>query len=178
MAETRGRHLRIFLLDGPPEGLLTVEILTWPGHVLSFPREKAGEALNRKEAGKPGIYFLVGEDPDQPSKTKVYVGESVNVSGRMANHLTGDQKEFWTRACFFTAKDDNLTKAHVQYLESRLISMVKEADRANLANGNLHGAKGLPEADESDICHFERFNSSLVRGTSKSDLHHAAYRYA
>lgn len=35
-----GRSIRLFLVDGTPNGLLTAEIMTWPGHVLTGPRSK------------------------------------------------------------------------------------------------------------------------------------------
>lgn len=32
---TQGRSIRLFLVDGTPNGLLTAEIMNWTGHVLT-----------------------------------------------------------------------------------------------------------------------------------------------
>ena len=37
------------------------------------------------------------------------------------------QKDFWTHAAVFTSKDQNLNKAHVQYLEARLVQQARDA---------------------------------------------------
>jgi len=135
-------------------GLVTAEIINWTGHVLVTPRSSIGEALKREEASRTGLYFLVGEDPQQPSKLKVYIGEGDVVADRIKMHAKDDSKDFWTRACFVTSKDPNITKAHVRYLESRLIEITKQSGRANLANGNEPGSKSLPESDVADMEFF------------------------
>ena len=63
---TRGRSIRLFLVDGTPNGLLTAEIMNWTGHVLRTPRTKIKEALARPEAGFTGVYVLIGEDQNGP----------------------------------------------------------------------------------------------------------------
>lgn len=115
-----GRSVRLYLVDGSPTGILTAEIMNWTGHVLVAPRSRLAEALQRGEATRTGVYFLVGDDPEQPTKSRVYVGEGDIVAERIKSHAKDEQKEFWTRACLVTSKDLNLTKAHVRYLESRL----------------------------------------------------------
>lgn len=40
---SQGRSLRLFLVDGTPNGLLTAEIMTWTGHVLTGPRSNLAE---------------------------------------------------------------------------------------------------------------------------------------
>ena len=37
----------------------------------------------------------------------------------------------WERTVVIVSKDENLTKSHVRYLESRLIKMAQDARRAN-----------------------------------------------
>ena len=146
--------MRLFLVDGTPTGLITAEIMNWSGHTLVAPRSRIGEALKREEASRTGIYFLVGDDPDHPSKTRVYIGEGDSVSDRLRSHAKDESKDFWTKVCVVTSKDSNLTKAHARYLESRLIELTTQADRANLANGNEPGTKLLPESDISDMEFF------------------------
>lgn len=154
MSRVRGRTVRLFLVDGSQNGLLTAEIINWTGHVLISPRDSIGEALKREEASRTGLYFLVGEDPEQPSKMKVYIGEADVVAERIKMHAKDESKDFWTRACFVTSKDPNITKAHVRYLESRLVEMTRLAGRANLANANDPSPKVLPESDVADMGFF------------------------
>lgn len=150
----QGRSVRLYLVDGAPTGVLTAEIMNWTGHVLVAPRSRIGEALQREEAGRTGVYLLVGDDPEQTTKARVYIGEGDSVVDRIRSHAKDPAKEFWTRACIVTSKDANLTKAHVRYLESRLLEITKQSDRANVANGNEPGPKALPESDTADMEFF------------------------
>jgi hypothetical protein len=149
-----GRNVRLYLVDGSMTGLVTAEIMNWTGHILVAPRGSMGEALRRPETNRTGVYFLVGEDPDQPTKKKLYVGEGDDISVRIKAHDKGEAKDYWTTACFVTSKDSNLTKAHVRYLEGRLIEIAKRAGRANLANGTEPDLKALPEGDLADMEYF------------------------
>ncbi|MFD6321042.1 GIY-YIG nuclease family protein [Methylorubrum thiocyanatum] len=128
--------------------------MNWTGHALVAPRSRLGEALSRDEAARTGVYFLVGDDPDQPTKSRVYVGEGDSVIERIKSHSKDPAKDFWSRACIVTSKDANLTKSHVRYLEHRFVELTKKADRANIANGNEPSRKALPESDISDMEFF------------------------
>jgi hypothetical protein len=146
-----GKSIRIFLVDGTPTGLRTAEIPNWTGHILVAPRIRIQEALLRPEAAKTGVYLLVGEDA---GRAIVYVGEGDCIADRVRKHAKDADKEFWERVCLITSKDFNLTKAHVRYLESRLVQTIKEGGRANVTNGNEPAPKLLPEADVSDMEFF------------------------
>ncbi|WP_371816113.1 GIY-YIG nuclease family protein [Neorhizobium sp. AL 9.2.2] len=146
--------MRLYLVDGTPTGIITAEIMNWTGHVVVTPRSRLAEALLRSEASRTGVYFLVGDDPDQSSKSRVYIGEGDSVIDRLKSHSKDPSKDFWTRACLVTSKDLNLTKAHVRYLESRFVEITKLADRANVANGNEPARKSLPESDIADMEFF------------------------
>lgn len=150
----QGRSVRLYLVDGSPTGILTAEIMNWTGHALVAPRSRLGEALGRDEATRTGVYFLVGDDPTQPTKPRVYVGEGDSVIDRLKSHAKDPSKEFWSRVCIVTSKDANLTKSHVRYLEHRLVELTKSADRAVIANGNEPGRKALPESDIADMEFF------------------------
>jgi hypothetical protein len=81
----------------------------------------------------------------------VYIGESDNVLTRLSQHLTDPKKDFWERTVLIVSKDNNLTKAHVRYLEYRLINIAQQAGRATLANGNNGISPNLPEGDTADM---------------------------
>lgn len=148
-----GKSVRLFLVDGTSTGVLTAEIMNWTGHVLIAPRSRLVDLLKRDEARRTGIYILIGDDPDHPSQEMVYIGEGDNVKTRIRSHAEDDAKEFWQRACLITSKDLNLTKAHVRYLESKLIGVARTAGRASVANATSPEII-LPESDSSDMDYF------------------------
>src|SRR5262249_58871166 len=54
------------------------------------------------------------------------------VKDRLNQHYS--KKDFWDRAMFFAAKDDSLNKAHVQWLEARLLTRARMAKLCNIDN--------------------------------------------
>ena len=70
---------------------------------------------------------------------------------RLRAHDADVTKEFFTRAVVIVSKDENLTKAHGRYLESRLIEAIRRAGRAKLVNGTEPPFRGLPEAEIADM---------------------------
>lgn len=152
-----GKSVRLFLADGTPGGLLTAEIMNWTGHVVAAPRSDLAALLRRPEASRTGIYILLGDDPNSLGGTMAYIGEADDVSKRLYQHARPEDqggKDFWDRAIVLTSKDTNLTKAHVRYLESRLITLAQQAKRAVLVNGTAPTPLPLPEADVSDMEYF------------------------
>lgn len=73
----------------------------------------------------------------------MYVGEGIRP--RLGQHAA--KKDFWTHCIVFTSKDENLNKAHVQYLEARLVALAAQAKRCVLDNGNAPALPSLSEAD-------------------------------
>lgn len=154
---TQGRSIRLFLVDGTPNGLLSAEIMNWTGHVLTGPRSKLSELVQRQEVSRTGIYFLVGPDPDNSFRSLVYIGESDDVGKRLKQHNRPEEqggKDFWEKVCLVTSKDQNLTKAHVKHLESLLIQNARNVARCTLVNGTSHEYINLPEADLADMGFF------------------------
>lgn len=147
MTSEKGFSLRIFIPTGEPEELRIVEKSNWTGRGLVFPRASFGDVRRRRELLRTGVYVLWG--PDESSQLpRVYVGEGDVVLPRLEQHLR--QKDFWTHAAVFTSKDENLNKAHVQYLEARLVALASQAKRAILDNGNVPQMPPLSEADAAD----------------------------
>ena len=150
----KGKTIRIYLADGTPSGILTAEIINWTGKVVVAPRAKLAELAERSEVKRTGVYCLVGPDPDNPSKDRVYVGEGDSVLTRLTTHDKDETKDFWIRTVVVMSKDENLTKSHGRYLESRLIDMAHNAGRATLANGTAPSLPLLPEPDIADMEFF------------------------
>lgn len=154
---TKGRTLKVFLVDGAPNGLLTAEIMNWTGHVITGPRTRLAELVQRPEIKRTAVYFLVGPESGTGLGTQVYIGETDDARSRLAMHNRPEDKggkDFWERVCVVTSKDANLTKGHIKYLESRLITKAKDAGRCELTNGTDPAYDGLPEADRSDMEFF------------------------
>jgi hypothetical protein len=146
--------LRLFLVDGIPTGLVVADVGNWNGKVLAAPRGKLGELLKRSEASRTGIYVLTGPDPERLGGTIAYIGEADDVAARLRIHLRSGDKDFFTRLAIVVSSDDNLTKAHVRFIESKLIRLVRQAGAASLANGTAPDFQRLPEADRADMEFF------------------------
>lgn len=156
MSDLRGRSVRLFLVDGIASGILTAEIMNWTGHVFASPRTRLEVALTRSELKRTGVYFLIGPDDEGSDIPKVYVGESDDIAKRIYQHNRDDQKEFWERFVAVTSKDMNLTKAHVKYLEGRILDQIIEAKKASIENRDNPSFDRLPEADIADMESFLR----------------------
>lgn len=147
MSTSPGFSVRIFIPSGQPEALRIVEKSNWTGQGLVFPRAQFAEARQRAELKRTGVYVLWGPS-ESGQLPRLYVGEGDGVLSRLDQHAK--TKDFWTHAAVFTSKDQNLNKAHVQYLEARLVALASEAKRAELDNGNVPQLPGLSEADAAD----------------------------
>ncbi|KRE90955.1 methionine sulfoxide reductase [Frateuria sp. Soil773] len=139
-----GKSVRIFLPDATVTGIRHAEIVNRTGHTLACPRTRLDELKGWTETSKPGVYFLF-EARLGDSKPLAYIGESENVAERLLTH--DRKKDFWNDAVIFTSKDENLTKSHIKYLESRFESLAKAADRYELENSNTPTPSSLPRAE-------------------------------
>ena len=148
--------LRIFVADGDPDGLRIVDKSNWIGKALVFPRALLPQVKARPELAQTGVYLLLGPRPDGEGDM-LYVGEGDPIRPRLESHYA--QKDFWTRAIGFTTTTaGQLNKAHVQFLESRLIALARAAKRMPLDNANQPAEPSLSEADRADmevfLCHM------------------------
>jgi hypothetical protein len=141
-----GRSLELFFIDGKPDGMLTAEVFNWTGHVLMTPRIQLGEALRREEAQYTGVYLLLGERDGAPL---AYIGEAEDVSDRIRNHDA--KKDWWTQVVLITAAANNLNKAHVKFLEARLVEQARGAGKIVLENGNTPPRPSLSEAAQANM---------------------------
>lgn len=139
-----GKSIRIFLPDAAVTGIRHAEILNRTGQAIACPRSRLDELKHWPETAKPGVYFLF-EARLGDSKPMAYIGESESVAERLLTH--DRKKEFWNDVVIFSNKDDNLSKSHIKYLESRLESLAKAADRYKLENGNTPTLSSLSRAE-------------------------------
>jgi len=131
---------------GNAKGLRTAEISNWTGMAITAPRTDLDELLAREELEKAGVYILIGSDP-HTNAPHAYIGEAEIIRERLPRHKT---VEFWVSVVVFVSKDANLTKAHVRYLESRILAEAAQINRFTLEQNQAGGAK-LPESDRADM---------------------------
>ncbi len=132
----------------------TAEIGNWTGKAIYSPRAKIEKILARNELHKPGVYILKSPPDSDLYNEKIYIGEGEDVSKRLQSHLKDPDKDFWTEFICFTSKDAMLTKTHVKYLESRLISSAKEYKSSEVVNSNVSNLPYISEVDQSDLEYF------------------------
>jgi hypothetical protein len=138
--------IKLFLPRGEAKSLRTAEISNWTGKAVAAPRTELDELLQREELEKAGVYILSGTDP-LSGLPRAYIGEAEIIRERLKQHKA---KEFWVSAIVFVSKDENLTKAHVRYLESRLLTEASQVGRFTLEQNQAAGSK-LPECDREDM---------------------------
>jgi hypothetical protein len=131
----RPTSIKLFLADGSPDGIRIVEKSNWTGRAVVASRAQLSEALQRDELARPGVYVLTGSDDS--GSPRLYVGEADVLGERLRNHAS--RKDFWIRFIAFTSTDENLNKAHVRYLESKLIALAKAANQWQLENSAIPG---------------------------------------
>lgn len=141
-------NIKLFLPRGDAKSLRIAEIINWTGKAIAAPRTEIDDLLAREELGKPGVYILIGSDP-QTNAPDAYIGEAEIIRDRLKQHKARD----WVSAIVFVSKDENLTKAHVRYLENRLLDEAGKIKRFSLQQNQAGGAK-LPESDREDMEHF------------------------
>lgn len=151
-----GKLIRLFLVDGNPNGLKTIEISNMTIYATIFPRSKLKEFLDRSESSNPGSYILLGSNmEDDLFQYIAYIGEGDPVNNRLKAHAKGtNQKYFWDEAIVFTSKDDYITKTQIQYLESEIYRLADEAGKIKLENTQIPSRPNLSEVDNSEIKSF------------------------
>ncbi|MCF6271697.1 MAG: GIY-YIG nuclease family protein [Rhodobacteraceae bacterium] len=122
--------------------------------MLKTPRTRIAEALRRPEAEYTGVYILLGDAEGQP---QAYIGEAEDLRARIRGHVA--KKDWWETAVLITSAANNLHKAHIKYLESRLVELALEAKRMPLENGNAPTRSSLSEAG---VANMESFLDTLM----------------
>lgn len=145
-----GKAIRIFLIDGNPNGRMTCELSNWTGKAYKIPRIEIKLCADRDELKNTGIYLLFGRNED--GKELVYIGEAENIFTRLNQHLS--QKDFWNETIIFISKDENLNKAHIKYLEFRLHEIAKSTNRYIIENGNTPTQSSISELDKAEMEEF------------------------
>ena len=143
-----GTSIRIFLADGTPDGLRIVEKSNWTGLALVVPRSLYSQVRTRDELQRPAVYVLRGVADDDPSQSRIYIGEADSAASRIDRHLK--VLDWWDELVVFTSKDANLNKAYIKHIEARLVEVASRAKRSRLDNAQTPQAPKLSDADVAD----------------------------
>ena len=123
-----GKVIKLFLMDGTPNGRWMCELSNWTGIAYKIPRNMVKESENREELSAPGVYFLFGRD-DEKDKPLVYIGEAENIIKRLKQHL--DKKDNWNEVIAFISKDSNLNNVKFN------LYVLPESNYPDIKGGNL-----------------------------------------
>lgn len=143
-----GRKLTVFMLDGTVIGPKTVEIENWSGRAIFSPRASLKGLLHRTEFSAQGIYLLQSESDDDKYESSIYIGEAEELAARLKQHIA--DRDFESVVCF-SSRDEGLMKAHIKYLEAKLIQLARDANTSRVENANIPKGARLSEAEASDM---------------------------
>jgi hypothetical protein len=145
-----GKTIKIFLIDGDPNGRLSCELSNWTGKAYKIPRTKIKDCSDRPDLLTTGVYFLFGKDEE--NNDLIYIGEAETILKRLNQHL--NQKDFWHETIVIISKDENLNKAHIKYLENRFYEIAKIANRYKIENSVIPTQSSISESDKAEMEEF------------------------
>ncbi|SHJ22759.1 GIY-YIG nuclease family protein [Flavobacterium terrae] len=145
-----GKTIKIFLIDGEPNGRMSCELSNWSGKAYKIPRIKIKDCSDRNDLISTGVYLLFGKDEE--GKDLVYIGEAESILKRLTQHI--NQKDFWNETIVFISKDENLNKAHVKYLENRLHEIAISSKRYKVENSITPTQSSISESDRAEMEEF------------------------
>ena len=143
---SKAKTIQLLLENGTLDGVITIVDSAWDiGEMYASPRESIDELLSTDSINKYGVYLLLSND-------KVYIGQSQDLAKRIKQHDA--KKLWWTKVVLLTTKEDSFNRAHIDYLESRLIKMAANTnsiDNDNKTKGND------PKIDKFDKVKLENY---------------------
>lgn len=160
MTMSYGKSIKLFLMDGGPEGRMICELSNWTGKAYRIPRRKVGACGDRGELAAAAVYFLFGPPEAASGRPRVYIGETENAFERLKQHV--GKSDFWNEAVVFISKDENLNKAHVKFLESRFHEAAVAAARYAVENEKNPARCSLSEADQAEMGEFGQYARLLL----------------
>lgn len=155
-----GKTIKLFLLDAEPNARVVCELSNWNGKAYRIPRGLVKECSDREDLKTTAVYLLFGKADTSTGKPQVYIGEAENVYQRLGSHVS--EKDFWNEAVVFISKDENLNKAHIKYLESRLYSIATEAQRFVIKNSNTPTLSSISESDQAEMEEFIEYIKIMI----------------
>ena len=147
MSSYRPYSISINAISGDPEGVLLVQKSNWAGLGVVFSRSDLKLASEERIA-RTGIYLLFGEDPEETNNFLTYIGQSENVGKRLSQHVRSENKDFWQKTVVFVSDSPAINRAHVSFIESKLVQLAKDSNHLKLMNETTPPTPSLAVADE------------------------------
>lgn len=148
-----GKTIELFLANGTADSLIVAELSNWNGKAIKIPRIEVSDC-KREDIKEPGVYFLFCKEEDNTDS--VYIGESENVKERLIQHIRDysaeKEKYYWTTAVIFSGRD--LNKAHIRYLEDRLVAEARASKRYVVLTKNTYSNTVLKESQMAAMNEF------------------------
>lgn len=155
-----GKTIKMFLMDAEPNGRMICEVSNWTGKAYRIPRNRVKDCSDRTDLKGTAVYLLFAKAESSEGKLLVYVGEAENVYGRLVQHIS--EKDYWNEAVVFISKDENLNKAHIKYLESRLYEAAVLANRYEIKNSLTPTKSSISENDQAEMEEFSEYIKMLI----------------
>jgi len=146
------KKITIFLTNGNPMGLKTIEMGNWSGKAISTPRNRLKDFFSRPEALQSAVYFLLSLEPEESGLHKVYIGKANNIKERIIDH--DYKKDFWQTAIAFFG-------GNIEYLENKCLEMAIKEKRCILENTYNAKPRKLAEAEEAEANEY-LYNLSIL----------------
>lgn len=153
---SRGKTLKLFLIDGEPSGRIKCSLANWTGIAYKIPRTALDKCKNIDFLKQTGVYFLFGTDnSDNPV---VYIGQAgIRKNGKgllLRIQEPHNSIDYWTEAIMFTTTNNSFGPTEISYLENRFCNMAIEAGRYSVKNGNDPNPGNITEETESELEEF------------------------
>ena len=154
---TRGRTIKLFLLDGTSDGKIEASLDNWTGRLVRAGSSNLEWLLGHKSAQKSGLYlfYFFYLKSESETQQRIYIGRSDKIEQRLRCHARDKDKGFWETACLITTSDGSLYGTSCDYIETYLIAETLKAKRTTLHNKQRKSISQIPlpqsEKESADI---------------------------
>ena len=151
-----------------PQGAMGIKQFLVPGktgHLIVFSRMQfSNMSLNDRRLffDHVGVYIL-----EDTNESKYYIGEGDTILARLQSHKN---KKQWDRGFAFTSQNGEINKAHVQYVESKLIEKLKASKNAGIVEDNNLKQESIPTLDVFDTKTSEDYLDQIISLCRVMDL--------
>lgn len=153
---SRGKTLKLFLIDGEPSGRIKCSLANWTGIAYKIPRTALYKCKDLDILNQSGVYFLFGSD--ESDNAVVYIGQAgIRKNGKgllLRIQESHSSIDYWTESIMFTTTNNSLGPTEISYLENRFCNMALQAGRYIVKNGNDPNPGNITEETESELEEF------------------------
>lgn len=151
-----------------PQGAMGIKQFLVPGktgHLIVFSRMQfSNMSLSDRKMffDHVGVYVL-----EDTNESKYYIGEGDTILARLQSHKN---KKEWDRGFAFTSQNGEMNKAHVQYVESKLIEKLKLSKKAGIVEDDNLKQESIPTLDVFDTKTAEDYLEQIISLCRVMDL--------